>query len=482
MSGLNDLFSQSIHGVNFGIESFASDLEKQGIPCVHVDWRPPAGGDAVAAKQLTYLLTPEIADKIDAANAEALSRIQQGRPTLIGLGIAGDVIPGMTKTTVLHAGPPIGWDRMCGPMRGAVIGGLIYEGLAETPEEAEKLADSGNISFSPCHMHDTVGPMAGVVTSSMPVWIVENKTFKNRAYCTMNEGLGKVLRFGAYDEEVLSRLCWMRDVLYPVLKSALEKHGGIDLSVLIAQLLQMGDEGHNRNKAGTSLLLRELLGAVLATEHPNVQKSAALDFINRNDHTFLNLSMPACKATLDPIFDIPYCTILATMCRNGVDFGIRIAGLGRDAWFTAPAEMVKGLLFPGFSEEDANADLGDSCITETAGIGGFCMAAAPAIVQFVGGTVEDAIAYSKSMYGIAQGESRLYRIPALDFRGAPTGIDLRRVLESGILPVINTGIAHRQAGVGQVGAGIVHPPMQCFTKAVAACADAFCSAKKEHDV
>jgi hypothetical protein len=470
MSKLNELFQKDLHVVNFGIEAFYQDLKKQSKPAIHVDWKPIAGGDKEAAKNLRLLKSPELLNKIEEANKEAVRRILAAQPTLIGLGIAGEVIPGMTKETILHAGPPVTWDRMCGPQKGAVRGGLVYEGLAANLEEAEQLAASGKIQFDPCHMHNAVGPMAGVVTYSMPVWILENKTFGNRAYCTLNEGLGKVLRFGAFDDEVLARLRWMKEVLYPVLKAGMEIKGEIDIKTMIAQLLQMGDEGHNRNKAGTSLLFRELTPAILEANLPGEKKIAALKFINNNDHTFLNISMPACKCTMDPILDIPYSTVLATMSRNGTDFGIRVAGLGKDAWFTGPAEMVEGLLFPGFTEEDAAKDLGDSCITETAGIGGFCMAAAPAIVQFVGGQVADAINYSKQMYEITAGEGSAYKIPVLDFRGGPTGIDLIKVIETGIRPIINTGIAHKNAGVGQVGAGLVHPPEECFKKALAACA------------
>ena len=473
MSKLNELFQKDLHVVNFGIESFYKDLVSQRVPAVHVDWKPVAGGDKVAAGNLRKLKNPELAAKIEEANKEALRRILAAQPTLVGLGIAGEVIPGMTKRTILHAGPPVTWERMSGPQKGAVMGGLIYEGLAKDLKEAEELAASGEIKFDPCHMHSAVGPMAGVVTASMPVWILKNKTFGNYAYCTINEGLGKVLRFGACDDEVLTRLRWMEKDLYPVLKAAVEYKGEIDIKVLIAKLLQMGDEAHNRNEAGTSLLIRELVPGIMEANFPEEQKMAAYNFINGNNHTFLNISMPACKCTMDPIFDIPYCTVVATMCRNGTDFGIRVAGLGPDKWFTGPAEMVKGLYFPGFDESDAAPDLGDSCITETTGIGGFCMAAAPAIVQFVGGQVSDALNYSKQMYEITVGEGQAYKIPALDFRGSATGIDVLKVIETGIRPIINTGIAHKDPGVGQVGAGIVNPPEECFKKALAACAEAW---------
>lgn len=406
-------------------------------------------------------------DRINKANEEALSRLQSAQPTLIGVGVAGTDIPGMTAKTILHAGPPVKWEDMTGPLQGAVIGGLIYEGLAKDEEEARALAASGEITFDSCHHHQAVGPMAGVVTASMPVWIIKNKTFDNLAYCTLNEGLGKVLRFGSFEESVIERLRWMEKILGPMLKEAMEIHGEIDLKTMIAQVVQMGDEGHNRNKAGTSLLIRELAPAIIQTDYSLEDKVEVLKFMNSNDHFFLNLTMPACKATMDPVGGIPYSTVVYTMARNGTEFGIRVSGLG-ERWFTAPAEIIDGLYFPGFSMEDANPDIGDSCITETAGIGGFAMATAPAIVQFVGGTPADAVRYTTQMYEITEEESRAYKLPAMNFRGSPTGIEIQKVIETQILPIINTGIAAKKSGVGQVGAGVVHPPMKCFEDALEA--------------
>ena len=408
-----------------------------------------------------------IAEKISQANLEAEQRIMKAHPYVVGIGTAGSDIPNMTKKTILHAGPPVKWENMSGPLKGAIIGGLIYEGLAKNSEEAIELAASGEITFDSCHHHSAVGPMAGVVTYSMPVWIVENKAYGNKAYCTLNEGLGKVLRFGAYQQEVIDRLNWMENTLAPILKASLELCGEIDLKSMIAQVLQMGDDGHNRNKAGTSLLIREIAPYVALTDFSDKDKSEVLRFMNSNDHFFLNLTMPAAKCTLDPLEDIKYCTIVYTMARNGTEFGIRVSGLG-NRWFTAPAEIINGLYFPGYSEKDANPDIGDSVITETSGIGGFAMATAIPIVQFVGGTPADAINYTKQMYEITQAENQTYKIPVLDFRGTPTGIDIRKVVETGIKPVINTGIAHKDPGVGQVGAGIVHPPMKCFEDALEA--------------
>lgn len=404
---------------------------------------------------------------IEDANRKALEKMQNAQPTLVGMGIARDVIPGMHDKLILHAGPPITWEKMSGPLRGAVIGGLIYQGLAETPEDAEELAASGEIEYDPCHHHSAVGPMAGVVTASMPVFIIENKSEGNFAYCTMNEGLGSVLRFGAYNEDVIKHLKWMEKTLYPIMKEAIEIHGPIDLKNMIAQAVQMGDEVHNRNKAATSLFIREIASSIVKTKATDEELVEVFDFLNSNDHFFLNLSMPAAKASMDPVGEVKHSTIVYTMCRNGTEFGIRVAGLG-NRWFTAPAEIIDGLYFPGYTMDDANPDIGDSCITETLGIGGFAMATAPAIVQFVGGTPQDAVNYTTTMYEITEEESKAYKMPSMNFRGTPTGIDIRLVVETQILPVINTGIASKHAGVGQVGAGVVHPPMACFEQALEA--------------
>jgi len=410
---------------------------------------------------------------IQEANAKALAAIQAAQPVIKGIDTAINVVPGMKKNLILHAGPPITWEKMSGPMRGAVMGGLIYEGLAKTPQEAEKLAASDQIEYAPWHEHDGVGPMAGVATSSMPVWVVENKTNGRCTFCTLNEGLGKVLRYGAFSQEVIDRLKWMETVLAPVLKAAIPLVSEINLKNMIAQALQMGDEVHNRNKAATSLLIRELAPAIVKTEFPDSDKARVLEFMHSNDHFFLNLSMPACKALLQAAEWIEGSTIVTTMSRNGTEFGIRIAGL-KDQWFTGPAQIVKGLLFPGFSEEDCNPDIGDSALTETAGLGGFAMASAPAIVKFVGGSVNDAMNFTRKMYEITDGESQAFQIPAMEFRGTPTGINLLKVCEKNILPQINTGIAHKNAGVGQVGAGLVNPPMKCFEDALEAYVEKYC--------
>ncbi len=455
---IKDVFGKPITTVNVGLASMAKSLRDQGVPVVEVDWKPPAEG-------IPHLSYTRDGTDIDAANAEVCRRIQQGLPVLVGMGVAGQVIPGMHERMILHAGPPITWERMCGPQRGAVIGALIYEGIAQDESEAARIASSGGVEFSPCHHHHSVGPMAGVVSPSMPVFILENKTFGNYAYCTQNEGLGKVLRYGGMGPEVTARLKWMETDLYPTLDRALQSMpDGIDIRSLIAQALHMGDECHNRNRAATSLFLRAILPALARTNLDNERLARVIEFIDRNDHFFLNLSMPAGKAMLEPAEGVADSTIVTVMARNGTDFGIRVASMP-ERWFTAPAGRVQGLYFPQFSEADANPDIGDSTITETAGYGGTAMAAAPAIVRFVGGTAQMALQTTLEMYEITFSEHEHFTIPALNFRGTPLGIDVRKVMETGILPQINTGIAHKDPGVGMVGAGILRAPEECFRAA-----------------
>lgn len=469
MTKIDELFKSKLTAINIGVPLFAADLAEQGIAAVPLNWRPPAGGRPELVAALAAL---ENRPDIDAANARAVEAIVTARPVLTGVALTAlDAIPGMTPATLLHAGPPVAWEAMAGPMRGAVIGALIYEGLAGDEDEAVRLAASGKITFAPCHEYGAVGPMAGIVSASMPVWVVENRTHGNKAFCTLNEGLGKVLRYGAYGPEVLTRLRWMRDELAPALKAALALTDGIDLRGMIVQALHMGDECHNRNKAGTSLLIRTLAPHLARAGLAPESLARVLEFIHSNDHFFLNLSMPAAKAALDAAHGIAGSTVVTTMARNGVEFGIRVSGCPGNTWFTGPAQMIEGLLFPGYTMADANPDIGDSAITETYGIGGFAMGGAPAIVQFVGGTVADALAYTGRMYEITLAENANYTIPNLGFRGAPTAIDVRKVIASGLLPVINTGMAHKLPGVGQVGAGIVHPPRECFDKALAALAE-----------
>jgi hypothetical protein len=410
---------------------------------------------------------------INTANKSAVERMISARPILKGLAPARDVIPGMRPNLLLHAGPPIEWARMSGPLRGAVIGALLYEGLAADEAEAISLAERGEIEFAPCHQHGAVGPMAGVTSASMLVYVVENTTHGNRAFSNLNEGYGKVLRYGAYSQDVLKRLRWMNTVMGPVLADAIASSpDGLDLRALLAEALHMGDEGHNRNKAGSLLYLKWLAPLVARVAGDSAVEGEVLKFIGDNALSVLNPVMAACKAMADAAHNVEGSTVVSVMARNGTDFGLRVSGLG-DRWFTAPCETPQGLWFPGFTAADANPDIGDSTITETAGIGGFAMATAPAIVTFVGSTPKDALNATLEMYEITVAEHQHFTIPPLDFRGTPVGIDIRKVVETGITPRINTGIAHRQAGVGQVGAGLVRPPMAIFEESLIAFADQY---------
>lgn len=468
MNAIDKLFSSKLSVINVGAETFKCDLEAQQTAVVQLDWRPPASGNKSLLDALDRLADLAV---IEEANSKAVDIIKSARPVLVDIAAALDVIPGMSKHTILHSGPPVAWDNMAGPMKGAVIGALIYEGLATDENQATELAGSGKITFAPCHEYGAVGPMAGITSASMPVQIIENKTHGNFSYCTLNEGLGKVLRYGAYSPEVINRLKWIESELGPSLKKAIQLSGGIDIRSMIAQAMHMGDECHNRNKAGTSMFIRAISPYLIKADIPREAVARVLEFINSNDHFFLNLSMPACKAALDAAHGIDNSTIVTTMARNGVEFGIRVSGCAGNTWFTGPAQKIEGLMFPGFTMEDANPDIGDSAITETCGIGGFAMGGAPAIVQFVGGTVSDALNYSRQMYEITTAENSNFTIPNLNFRGTATGIDVRKVIQSGILPVINTGMAHKEPGIGQVGAGVVRPPRECFEKSLLALAE-----------
>jgi hypothetical protein len=416
------------------------------------------------------LVEKELGMDIEQANQEAVERMMEARPVLVGLGKAIDVIPGMKDNLLLHAGPPITWERASGPMKGAITGALIFEGKAKDMKGAQKLVESGEIELEPCHHHQSVGPMAGVTCPSMSVYILENKTHGNKSYSNLNEGYGKVLRYGAYSEEVLQKLRWMEDVMAPLLKEALESSDGIDIRALLAESLHMGDEGHNRNKAGSILFTAKLAPLITAVAKDTKAASEILAFLGENALSVLNPVMAACKAMSDASHGIEGSTIVSVMARNGTDFGIRISGLG-ERWFTAPVPTPKGLYFPGFSEEDSSGDIGDSTITESAGIGGFAMASAPAIVNFVSGTPKDALNTTLEMYEITFTEHKYFTIPPLDFRGTPTGMDLRKIVEKNITPRINTGIAHKEAGIGQVGAGLVRPPISLFQEALVAFAE-----------
>ncbi len=409
--------------------------------------------------------------KISKANFEATRRMLEAEPVLIDVIPASKAIPSLDEKVILHAGPPIDWDRMCGPMRGAVCGIAVFEGWAKDLDDANKQANTGEFQFRPNHDFGAVGPMTGMTTRSQPVLVVENRSHGNRAYCTINEGLGKVMRFGGNDVSVLKRLEWLRDTFGPALGRALRAGDGIDLKPLVARGLSMGDEMHQRNVGCSSLLLRALAPVLAQANTKAAELSEMLSFIGSNDQFFLNVAMAMGKAIMDPVRGIEGSSVVTVMSRNGTDFGICVSGLG-DKWFTAPVEMPEGLYFPGFNETDANLDMGDSTIVETIGLGGFAMAAAPAVAGFVGaGAPSSAANFTRAMREITLSTNPVWTIPALDFEGVPTGIYIRLVVETGIVPTINTGIAHRKPGIGQVGAGVVKAPMTCFIQSLKAFAE-----------
>ena len=468
---VSELFSKEIKVVNIGLESFNEAVLDQGRKGCQVQWTPSPAADSKFAEMIDFLDREEIKE----ANKQALRRINAGEPELVDIVYAKDVIPELDDFTIGHAGPDLEWDDMCGPLKGAILGAAVYEGMADSLDDAEKLVLSGKIRFLSNHSIGCVGPMTGMITKSMPLFAVRNRTFGNTAYCTFNEGLGKVMRFGANGPEVIARLKWIETVLGPAIKDALAESGPVSLKVIISKALTMGDEMHQRNIAASSLFVRTIMPYLVKTCTDRKALSEVTEFITGNDQFFLNLAMAAGKATMDPVKFIDHCSIVTAMSRNGTNFGVKVSALG-DTWFEAPVLQPKGLYFPGYSEKDANPDIGDSAICETFGIGGVAMGSAPAVVRFVGAeSVSQAIQYSRDMFEITEGKSDTYLMPTLDFSGTGTGIDIRKVVDTGILPVINTGMAHREPGIGQVGAGIVNAPMDCFTKAL----EAFYDKEKE---
>jgi len=473
---MSHLLKDDLAVLNVGVEAFAESVLGQGKHVVQIDWRPPGDGDATLAWQVAQLLgdrsDPESPGaRIDRANEKATARMLAAQPRLVDVALeAREVWPQMERT-LLHAGAPVPWERMCEPMQGSMIGAVLYEGWAKTPEEARALLAGGKIAFAQCHDWNAVGPMSGVISRSMPVFVVKNGTHGNTSYTNFSEGIGKVLRFGAYSPDVIARLRWIAEVLAPAIKAALRNiPDGVDLKFIQSQALLMGDEVHSRNAAATALFFMTIAPALVASDFDRGKAQEALAFIAANSQFFLNLSMVASKSVMDAAHGVAESSIVTAIARNGVTTAIRVSGLDK-RWFEAPSDTPVGLFFPGFKQEDSNPDLGDSAICETAGFGGQSLAASPALVKLVGGTVTEAIAYSREMGHVAWTRNPTMSLPNLDFAGAPAGIDIRKVVDTGIRPVLTTGIAHKQAGVGQIGAGIVRTPMACYTQALSALAE-----------
>ena len=462
------LLSEKPKVINIGLKSFAEVVESFGCEVVQYDWMPPAGGNVELIKTLNFLRNYEGFD-IDEANRSVIAKVVASQPVIKDVVPAKSVIKELNEgKVILHAGPPIQYANMPDPVQGSCVGAALFEGWASTEEEARKILASGEVTFIPCHHVKAVGPMGGITSANMPVFVVENTTDGNEAYCTMNEGIGKVLRFGAYSKEVVDRLLWMKNVLGPTLGKAIRTLGGLNVNPLVAKAIAMGDEFHQRNIAASLAFLKEVSPVITKMEMDDKDRYDVIKFLADTDQFFLNIMMATGKAVMDGARQITDGTVVTAMCRNGVEFGIRISGMG-DEWFTAPVNTPQGLYFTGYDGEDACPDMGDSAITETLGVGGMAMIAAPAVTRFVGaGGYEDALRTSTEMTEITIDRNPNFIIPNWNFQGTCLGIDARLVVEKGITPVINTGIAHKVAGYGQIGAGTVHPPIACFEKAIAA--------------
>lgn len=465
---LIQLLSQKPKVINIGLKSFAEVVESFGCDVVQYDWMPPAGGNVELIKVLNFLRNYEGFD-IDEANRSVIAKVVASQPVIKDVVPAKSVIKELNEgKVILHAGPPIQYENMPDPVQGSCVGAALFEGWAQTEEEARKILGSGEVTFIPCHHVNAVGPMGGITSANMPVFVVENLTDGNEAYCTMNEGIGKVLRFGAYSQEVVDRLLWMKNILGPTLGKAIRTLGGLNVNPLVAKAIAMGDEFHQRNIAASLAFLKEISPVITKMEMDEKDRYDVIKFLADTDQFFLNIMMATGKAVMDGARKITDGTVVTAMCRNGVDFGIRISGMG-DEWFTAPVNTPQGLYFTGYDGEDACPDMGDSAITETLGVGGMAMIAAPAVTRFVGaGGYEDALRTSTEMTEITIDRNPNFIIPNWNFQGTCLGIDARLVVEKGITPVINTGIAHKIAGYGQIGAGTVHPPIECFEKAILA--------------
>lgn len=463
---LMQLLSQKPKIINIGLKSFAEVAEDFGCEVIQYDWMPPAGGDVRLIKTLNFLRNYE---GIDEANRRVIAKVVASQPVIKHVKRAKEVIPQIAEgKVILHAGPPIEYKNMPDPVQGSCVGAVLFEEWADNEADARALLESGEVKFIPCHHCNAVGPMGGITSANMPVFVVKNETDGNEAYCTMNEGIGKVLRFGAYSEEVVNRLRWMRDVLGPTLDRAITELGGLSVNPLVAKAVAMGDEFHQRNIAASLAFMKEVAPTITRLDMSEKDRYDVIKFLADTDQFFLNIMMATAKSVMDGARTITDGTIVTAMCRNGVEFGIRIAGMG-DEWFTGPVNTPKGLYFTGYDEEDGCPDMGDSAITETFGVGGMAMIAAPAVTRFVGaGGYEDALRVSNEMAEITIDHNPNFIIPTWNFQGTCLGIDARLVVEKGITPVINTGIAHKIAGYGQVGAGTVHPPMECFEKAILA--------------
>jgi hypothetical protein len=401
---------------------------------------------------------------IDQANMEAVGKMITSDPVWMDVLQALEAVPGMEENKILYAGPPISWEAMCKPQQDAVIGAMIYEGLANSHEEALTKLKNADILLDSNHNHACVNPMTGVMSASMPVFVVENKTHRNLSFSLVHEGYShRRLAMGVFDDKVIENLRWIEQSLAPALRAAVLQTKGIKLKPIMTKALAMGDELHNRNIAATCLLLREIAPLMNEAGLPSHQVSKTLRFLKQTDNFFLSLAMASAKAAADASHGIQKSTLVTAMTRNGVEFGIRVSGVGSE-WFTGPAQPIRGSYLAGYSSKDASYDMGDSAIMETVGLGAFAMAASPEMALAAGGTPEEAIEWSNQMRSITVTTNKEMKLPWVAFTGTPTGIDIRKVVELNVLPIIDTAIAHSEGGF--IGVGVVEPPMECFKKAL----------------
>ncbi|MGQ0668442.1 MAG: oxamate carbamoyltransferase subunit AllG family protein [Actinomycetota bacterium] len=456
---------EEVRAVNVGLPMFADALLSQGAAAIDVDWRIPAGGRADLVAALTRLYGPA-SDRVDGANQEAMRRLDRGAPVLLGVRRALDEIPGMEPRMILHPGPPLPWGEFCDPLRRSVRAAAVAEGWASSPEEADALVASSDVSLGSANSHRTVVPMATALGPSAPVFVIENRQGGNRAYSAINQGPGQAAWFGVDTPEAVERLVFLREAVGPALSAVLRASGPIDVFSLVSQGLQMGDDAHMRTQATTNLLIRHLLPYLAGVDPPGGVEVAR--FLSANHLFFLNVAMAAAKAVTDWAAGVPYSTVVVGMARNGTTFGIRLSGTG-DRWFLAPAPPVGDALYhSGFGPDVGAPDIGDSAVLELVGLGGAAAAASPAVAAFVGGTMADAVATTEAIDRICIGRSSRFKLPFLDHRGSPLGVDVRKVVETQVTPAITTGILHATEGLGQVGAGVARAPLSCFENALLA--------------
>ena len=467
MADKTTIFQDDLRVINAGLHLFAEAMQQQHVPVVEIDWRPPADGELNLVELLkTINCNHNLVEKINSANQTVIERIQNANPQIVDVIPAGEAMQ-LPTHTILHSGPPISWERMCGPQERAVLGAIQFEGWAKNEKEAIKLVEKGKITLSPCHKYNAVGPMTGIISQSMPVLVTRNEAYGNYAFSTFNEGRGNTLWFGVFDEATLVRLKWIQETLGPSMKATINRHGPINVFEIVEQGIQMGDECHARHVASTSLLLKRLIPNMIEAGVSRKDVASVTRFMDENSHFFLNFTLAAVKVTMDSAHNVPYSTIVTAMSRNGVDFMLRVAGL-EDNWLVSPVSaMNKAVYYTGFSVENAAGDIGDSAIIETCGLGGMAIASAPSAVGFMGGLFSDSKAAIQKLDIITAARHNRFRMPGMDARNTPLGIDLRRVVETRIVPFITTGVLHETSRtIGQIGTGVADVPITLFDQAL----------------